>query len=99
MEIEKLNDEKLEGVSGGMVLLNQYEDRDGNTHIKKFGVINLCSGCGECVMQCPTGAIYLDDNDNAHINAKECILCYNCADHCYLGSIGEVETVIKKQAA
>ena len=96
MEIKKLNDEQLDSVSGGLITVDQYVDSDGNTHIKEFGVLDLCVGCGECATHCPVDAIYFDKDHNAHINEDYCVLCHNCESYCYLGVIGVTETVIKK---
>ena len=37
----------LEKVTGGMVI-GEYTDREGNTHITHFGVLDFCSGCDNC---------------------------------------------------
>lgn len=47
MDKKGLNNESLEKVAGGFTTFTET-DKDGNTIITKFGVINLCSGCGEC---------------------------------------------------
>jgi NAD-dependent dihydropyrimidine dehydrogenase PreA subunit len=43
----------------------------------------LCSGCGECMDACPTGAISLDiDQGVSTINAALCDECLACMDVC-----------------
>ncbi len=39
-----------------------------------------CEGCGECVDECPVGAIEL--NDTAHVDPELCTECGSCVDVC-----------------
>ena len=41
----------------------------------------ICTGCGDCVEECPSGAI-LFDNDTPSINMEDCIRCGSCHDMC-----------------
>jgi uncharacterized Fe-S center protein len=41
----------------------------------------MCTGCGDCVEECPSGAISLA-NDSAVIIMEECIRCAICHDIC-----------------
>jgi ferredoxin len=52
--------------------------------IKNMPWINedLCVGCGECVDDCPVGAITLKEDQKAIINEDECIRCGRCHDVC-----------------
>jgi len=43
---------------------------------------DLCVGCGECVDDCPVGAITLKEDQKAIINEDECIRCGRCHDIC-----------------
>lgn len=40
-----------------------------------------CTGCGECVEQCPVGTIYMVD-EKAEIDMTNCIRCGTCHDVC-----------------
>ena len=42
---------------------------------------DMCTGCGTCVEECPTGAMSLEDGV-ASINDAECIRCGKCHDVC-----------------
>lgn len=62
---------------------------DGIVFIKK----QECTGCGSCVLGCPYGAIYLDDEKHA---AGKCSLCASriddgldpsCVQHCMSGAL------------
>ena len=37
-----------------------------------------CVGCANCVPVCTVGAIYIDEDGLANINADECVECHNC---------------------
>ena len=43
---------------------------------------DLCVGCGECVDDCPVGAITLKEDQKAGINEDECIRCGRCHEVC-----------------
>ncbi len=40
-----------------------------------------CIGCGCCVLKCPMGALYLEE-DQVHVDMSKCILCGYCGAHC-----------------
>ncbi len=40
-----------------------------------------CTGCGDCVEECPTDAIKLE-NEKAVVIEDECVDCGACADVC-----------------
>ena len=41
----------------------------------------MCTGCNDCVEECPAGAILLE-NDTPSINMEDCIRCGSCHDLC-----------------
>ena len=43
--------------------------------------IDVCTGCGICVDECPLSAIELV-NDKAKVDAEECTECGTCVDEC-----------------
>ena len=43
---------------------------------------NNCTGCGECVGACPTGAISFPSEKVPRINKELCITCESCVDAC-----------------
>ena len=45
-----------------------------------------CTGCGDCIDECPTEAIVMQD-DKAVVNEDECIDCGACVDVCPTESI------------
>jgi len=45
-----------------------------------------CKRCGECVKNCPAGAITLDDV-RAHIDQEKCISCAECLAICRFGAV------------
>lgn len=41
----------------------------------------MCTGCGDCVEECPSGAIAIE-KDKALIHMEECIRCGRCHELC-----------------
>jgi len=48
--------------------------------------VEKCIGCGDCVAQCPTEAIKIED-EKAVIDAETCVDCGACVDVCPTESI------------
>lgn len=46
-----------------------------------------CNGCGDCITQCPTGALGWADGKAALVNPSLCIYCATCEDICPVGAI------------
>lgn len=55
-----------------------------------------CSGCSACLRACPTGAIYMIDNQ-AHIDEDRCAQCGVCAKICSNNAIHEKEVARMSQ--
>ena len=49
---------------------------------------NECTGCEECVDNCPSEAISMEDND-AVISAEACTECGECVEVCPAEAISE----------
>lgn len=47
-----------------------------------------CSGCGQCVDACPTGALQLVDGLAGLAEPELCAYCADCEDLCPEGAIG-----------
>lgn len=49
---------------------------------------NLCTGCGNCVPRCPTGALHVMDDRSREINfhRDKCIECLSCIKNCPFGA-------------
>ncbi|HOC67222.1 MAG: Ferredoxin-2 [Candidatus Hydrogenedentes bacterium ADurb.Bin101] len=43
--------------------------------------VDKCTGCGDCVSECPTEAIKIE-NDKAVIDEETCVDCGACVDVC-----------------
>ncbi len=46
-----------------------------------------CTGCGDCVEECPTGAVELVEGKAAVVNPEECIYCTTCESVCLYEAI------------
>ena len=47
-----------------------------------------CTGCGNCVPHCPTGALHVKDNRSRQIDfcRDKCIECLSCVENCPFGA-------------
>jgi len=50
-----------------------------------------CTGCGDCVEDCPVEAITLSDEPKAVVDEEECTDCEVCVDTCPEGAISVPE--------
>ncbi|QPC83707.1 4Fe-4S binding protein [Phototrophicus methaneseepsis] len=48
---------------------------------------NLCIGCGDCVTQCPSGALGWVESKAALIRPDICVYCATCEDICPTNAI------------
>ena len=46
-----------------------------------------CTGCGECVGNCPAGAVELVDHKVTFVASNECTYCGVCEDVCPEGAV------------
>jgi formate hydrogenlyase subunit 6/NADH:ubiquinone oxidoreductase subunit I len=46
-----------------------------------------CTGCGDCIALCPTGALGRLEGKASLINAEACTYCTACEDICPAGAI------------
>ena len=48
---------------------------------------DLCTGCGDCVATCPTGALELHEGKAALARPADCAYCGDCETLCPQGAI------------
>lgn len=46
-----------------------------------------CTGCGDCIVQCPTDALGWHDNKATLLHPGLCIYCAKCEDICPTNAI------------
>lgn len=46
-----------------------------------------CTGCGDCILRCPTGALGRHGGKAALVNPAACIYCAACENVCPVGAI------------
>ncbi len=54
---------------------------------KKFEAGDACTSCGQCVRNCPTENIYLDDATRRPVWSGRCIHCMACINRCPFNAI------------
>jgi NAD-dependent dihydropyrimidine dehydrogenase PreA subunit len=48
---------------------------------------SLCTGCGDCIIQCPTGALGWRDGKADLLHSELCLYCATCEDICPVRAI------------
>lgn len=48
---------------------------------KRVVITEWCTGCGDCVSECPEGALYLSE-ERVHVHTDRCTLCGQCGIAC-----------------
>lgn len=46
-----------------------------------------CTGCGDCILRCPTGALGRRAGKAALLSPAACLYCAACEDVCPVGAI------------
>jgi ferredoxin len=55
----------------------------------------LCTGCGECIARCPTGALGWQADKAALVQPQLCTYCATCEDVCPVGAIELPYLIVK----
>lgn len=69
-------------------------DRDWLPRIQS----GICTGCGDCVRQCPSGALAQREGKAVLVNPNRCIYCAGCETICPVRAIELPYLVCKKRA-
>jgi ferredoxin len=59
----------------------------------------LCNGCGVCIDECPVGAMKMETDDCAAIEAAECIRCGQCHDVCPQDAVRHDSELVPREIA
>jgi ferredoxin len=57
----------------------------------------LCTGCGDCIRECPTGALGWQDAKAALVAPDRCTYCATCEDLCPVNAIELPYLIVKAQ--
>jgi formate hydrogenlyase subunit 6/NADH:ubiquinone oxidoreductase subunit I len=49
--------------------------------------LGVCTGCGDCVEHCPTGAVGMVGGKAALVRPEDCRYCTDCEEICPAGAI------------
>ena len=49
--------------------------------------LDLCTGCGDCVGNCPAGAVEVVNGKATFVTSEECTYCGVCEDVCPEGAV------------
>ncbi len=61
--------------------------RQSSEKLSVAALRDLCNGCGQCVMACPSALIFLDHNGLPQLVSEElCAQCGICVDACHTGA-------------
>ncbi len=59
---------------------------------------SLCTGCGDCISECPTGALGWRGEKAALVYPELCTYCAACEDICPVDAIELPYLIIKREA-
>ncbi len=57
----------------------------------------LCTGCGDCIARCPTGALGWQAGKAALVQPQLCAYCATCEDICPVGAIELPYLIVRGQ--
>jgi NAD-dependent dihydropyrimidine dehydrogenase PreA subunit len=49
--------------------------------------LDICTGCGDCVEHCPTGAVEMTGDKPSLVRPEDCHYCTDCEEVCPAGAV------------
>lgn len=77
-----------ERINEGLAFIESLDININKTGNSLIWNKDVCTGCGNCLSHCPTGALYVADKKNRRIdfNGEKCIECLSCIRNCPFGA-------------
>jgi NAD-dependent dihydropyrimidine dehydrogenase PreA subunit len=57
----------------------------------------MCTGCGDCIASCPTGALSWQNDKAVLLHPDLCTYCAACEDVCTVGAIELPYLIVKHE--
>ncbi|MBU0690620.1 4Fe-4S binding protein [bacterium] len=90
MKVLVVNEEKCTASGVCETVCSEYWFKEANKEKSRIQLmlrpdghsLNVCNQCGECILVCPTEALYRDKKGIVRLREKDCTGCMSCVGFC-----------------